>query len=292
MDPKRFDMVTRIFADRRASRRSALRAGAAGLVSTGLVAAGLSNTAQAQEASPEPAAGSAGKGKTLFVQTFQHGTIDPKAGEAGTWTLTLEEGLGQTIYFSDRPERSVGITPTEQFIQAIGFPGDNPPNAALVFETESGDVDITVVELFNPTYDVSTHTAIFDIQLLKEYAQLGVTLQEQPTEPPDAHAAFGAAHLFIDDCPDATMSCVSNECYPFETPLGGPYCEVIGTIDNGEHDGFCYSGLGVACLPCTPWFEYRSDALAHWSEECDARFPECNGNCRVYSVCTYGVPSC
>lgn len=292
MDPKRFDTVTRIFAERRASRRSALKAGAAGLISTGLVATGLSNAGHAQEATPEPAADSVGKGKTLFVQTYQQGKIDPKAGEAGTWTVTLEQGLGQTIYFTDRPERSAGITPTEQFIQAIGFPDSDPPNAALVFENGDGNVDISVVELFNPSYDAATQTAVFDIQLLKEYAQLGLTMQEQPTEPPDAQATFGAAYLFIDDCPDKTMYCVSGDCDPGETPLGGPYCEVIGTIENGEHDGFCYSGWGAACLPCSPWFEYRGDALAHWSAECDSRFAACNGSCRVYSVCSYGVPYC
>ena len=291
MTENSFDTITKLFASRRLTRRQAVK-GAAGVTATGLAVTGLSDSSKAQEASPVPDESLPKKGQTLFVQTYQQGSIDPKEGEAGTWTLTLEQGLGQTLYFSDRPERSVGITPSEQFINALGFPTDNPPNAALVFENESGNVDITVVELFNPQYDTATNTATYDIQLLKEYERLGITLQEQPSEPPDAHATFGATHLFIDDCPDGTLTCVSTECDPGETPLGGPYCEPIGTIDNSSHDGFCYSGWGAACLPCQPWYEYRSDAKAYWAGQCNQLFSACNGNCTLYSVCTYGIPHC
>ena len=41
----------------------------------------------------------------LFVQSFEGGSIAPKDGEDGTYTLTLEHGLGQTLYFADRPPR-------------------------------------------------------------------------------------------------------------------------------------------------------------------------------------------
>ncbi len=47
----------------------------------------------------------------LFVQSFQSGSIAPVDGAEGRYTVTLEQGLGQTIYFSDRPERIVGTEP-------------------------------------------------------------------------------------------------------------------------------------------------------------------------------------
>jgi hypothetical protein len=49
----------------------------------------------------------------LFIQSFQLGSIAAKAGEEGTYTLTLQEGLGQTIYLADR---IVGTVPTNRFI--------------------------------------------------------------------------------------------------------------------------------------------------------------------------------
>jgi hypothetical protein len=67
-------------------------------------------------------AGQAGeKVQFLFVQSFRSGSIAPKAGTDGAYTLTLEHGLGQKIYFSDRPERVVGADPTPQFLKGFGF---------------------------------------------------------------------------------------------------------------------------------------------------------------------------
>ena len=156
MTENSFDTITKLFASRRISRRQAVK-GAAGITASGLAATGLSDHSKGAGSIPVPDRALPEKGQTLFVQTYQQGSIDPKKGEAGTWTLTLEQGLGQTSLFPpDRPERSVGIAPSEQFIAALGFPAGNPPNAALVFENDSGNVDITVVELFNPTYDTTT----------------------------------------------------------------------------------------------------------------------------------------
>ena len=63
-------------------------------------------TVAAQDATPE--AMNDENTSYLFLQSFQSGSIVAKDGEADTFTLTLEQGLGQTIYFSDRPERIVG----------------------------------------------------------------------------------------------------------------------------------------------------------------------------------------
>jgi hypothetical protein len=149
MDAHRFDTLAKLFAQRRLSRRGAVKGAGAGL------AAGvLGSSASAQDATPPGdeatpvATDTVTKTAFLFVQSFQSGTITPKDSEDDRYTLTLEAGLGQTIYFSDRPERIVGATPTPQFLAGLGFPDDNPPNAALVVETGPGETDIAVVELF------------------------------------------------------------------------------------------------------------------------------------------------
>src|SRR4051794_39644520 len=102
MDPSPFDTIAKLFAARRVSRRTALARCGAGLAAGALAAAGLAATtrdrAAAQDA-PPPAGAAGEKAQYLFVQSFQSGSIAPKAGEEGTYTLTLEHGLGQTIYF-------------------------------------------------------------------------------------------------------------------------------------------------------------------------------------------------
>jgi hypothetical protein len=262
MDANRFDAVAKLFASRRASRTQA--------------------TAPAQDATPA-AGGTATKTQFLFLQSFRKGNLEPKPGVDGTWTLTLEQGVGQTIYFSNRPERVVGAAPTPQFLDGLGFPDDNPPNAALVFHDAAGNEDVTVVELFNPTYELDTNTATYDVQWLKEYQRLDLTLQETPEEPADAAVSFGPAHLFIDDCPESRMFCVPKQCPAWSTKRGQPGCEVFGIIESNEHDGWCYSWSAWACLPCQPWsFNYRSEAFAYWSVQCNRRFAACDGNCHLY----------
>src|SRR5262245_2098542 len=53
-----------------------------------------------QEATPTAWTGE--KVPYLFVQSFEGGTIAPTAGEDGTYTLTLDHGLGETLYFTVR----------------------------------------------------------------------------------------------------------------------------------------------------------------------------------------------
>jgi hypothetical protein len=211
MDPNRFDVISTFFAGRRLSRRHAAGEMAAGLAAGALTAVGLAGAAAAQNATPTTATDASTTPKEfLFVQSFQKGNIEPKFGVEGTYTLTLEQGLGQTIYFSDRPERIVGAVPTPDFLAGLGFPDDNPPNAALVLEAGPGNEDIAVVELFNPRYDIDSHTATYDIQVLQHDERLGMTFQEEPTDLAQLHPTFGAAHLFIDDCADGTVTCVSD----------------------------------------------------------------------------------
>ena len=277
MDPSRFDAISRTFAERKLTRRRALIQGSAGIAAGAVALSGLS--ASAQEATPADATGQE-KTEFLFVQSFQTGSIVPKDGEAGTWTLTLEQGLGQTVYFADRPERIVGAAPTDTFLKGLGFPKDNPPNAALLFEDENGNEDISVVELFNPQYDTSKHTATYDIQLLKEYEQIGLTFHQQPTEPPDAGATFGVAHLFIDDCADGQVACCSQwDRYYLE--CNNPYVGYFPSM------GYCFSSWSLHCEPCEPYghsIPACKDAddcpeYAYWATKCNDNFSDCNGIC-------------
>jgi hypothetical protein len=283
MNNSRFDGIAKHFANRRISRRQVLAQGGAGVAAGALAATGLSS-ATAQDATPTTAPDASHGPTMLFLQSFQSGSIAPKDGADGTYTLTLEHGLGQTIYFSDRPDRIVGATPTPKFLKALGFQPDNPPNAALVVQAAADDTDIAVLELLNPRYDEASHTATYDVTLLKDWERtLDVGFAEQPTDLAQLHPQFGAAHLFIDDCPDSDMNCI-------DYSVG----EVYGTIPNSDHNGYCWSGDQGACLPCTPWYEDfyedkdNSGAIPYWNDQCNQRFSKCNGNCTAFPICTQG----
>ena len=126
MDASHFDRVARLFADRRISRRAAMRQGGVGLAAAGLAAAGLS-AAAAQDATPVPT-GEKGEDDPafLFVQSFQSGTLVPKEGSSDTFALTLEHGLGHTVYFSDRPERIVGAIVDGDVPHPVSVRGGQP----------------------------------------------------------------------------------------------------------------------------------------------------------------------
>ena len=164
MDPNRFESITKLFASRRLSRRRVVAEAATGLAAGTATVAGLHMTTAAQEATPLPHADHGPA--MLFVQSFESGSIVPKAGEAGRYTMTLDRGLGETIYFSDRPDRIVGSTSTAAFLNGLGFLDDNPPNAAILTHNPDGASTLAVVELFNPIYDEETATLAYDVSVL------------------------------------------------------------------------------------------------------------------------------
>lgn len=156
MDSHGFDQLSNRLSGR-FSRRTALRGGSAGFAAVALGA--LAGSAAAQEATPAtqeatPVAGAATSTKTiyLFAQPFDSGTWSPNPGEPGTYLLTLKGDVGQTVYFSDRPERIFGLAPTQQFLDGLGFSPTNPPNAAIIAEAH-GDEDQLIIELHDPVYD-------------------------------------------------------------------------------------------------------------------------------------------
>jgi hypothetical protein len=281
MDPNRFDSLSRLFADRRLSRREAMIKGGTAVAATGLAASGLAHAA-AQEATPEVATDGGSTPELLFVQSFQAGSIAAKEGVDGRYTLTLEGGSGQTIFFSDRPDRVVGAEPTQDFLDTLGFPEDDAPNAALIIKNADETTDIAVIELFAPVYDEVTQGVTYEIEVLENWdEEMDLGLQEAPADLAALEPSFGAAHLFIDgilDCPDSDLICYPNG--------GGWQNGGVGRIPNADHDGFCVSSGTWFCYPCS-----SPAAGGNWADECNRRFDSCGGDCTYFPGCTSNLPS-
>ncbi|MDQ3493307.1 MAG: hypothetical protein M3452_08615, partial [Chloroflexota bacterium] len=114
MNPNRFDQISRRFSEQRLSRRTALGASlaAVAVTSTSLAVAQEATPAATPEPETAPSPVTEQPPTQLFVQSFQSGSIAPSTSEFGTHTVTLAQGMGQTIVFNDRPSREVGTSPT------------------------------------------------------------------------------------------------------------------------------------------------------------------------------------
>ncbi len=153
-------------------------------------------------------------------------------------------------------------------MEGLGFPDDNPPNAALVVETADGETEIAVVELFSPAYDEATHTATYEVAVLEEWeTELGVGLTQTPADLAAFGDRFGAAHLFIDDCADQLLICYTDPCNGVN----------VGSL--GVH-GMCWSWDDWTCHPCG----------IDWSgadSQCNATYSACDDVCATNwaSIC-------
>ena len=81
------------------------------------------------------------------------------------------------------------------------FDPSDPPNAALVIQTEDGTTDVVVLELTEPVYDAAAGTMAYVAMVLEGFAQLeasGAGFTEQPLPAASIPAAFGPSSLFID----------------------------------------------------------------------------------------------
>lgn len=282
MDPARFDRLTRHLAGR-TSRRTALGAALAGL---GLGALDRLVTAQDATPAPEVAPASDEGPVFLFVQTASsgRGELNPGAGTPavdGTPTpaggasilLTLEGHTGQTIYFSDRPDRIVGAAPTETFLDGFGFSNGNPPNAALVSEFRAGQ-GVVVLQLIEPTYDPDTGTLVYGAEVLEGYEgeSLMPVVADQVAER--LPAEFGPAALFIDDCPELTY------CWAYDYMESWKGWWRVGPIPMGAVPTR-WNLLYFGCF-------LNQDNLSAAAASCDEYF-----DCRHYNGCqpgtSYGV---
>jgi hypothetical protein len=275
MDASRFDRLTRLLGQR-ATRRAAI---GAALVGLGL---DLTSRAAAQDATPPPGATPAATGEKpvfMFVQTFGsgHGEVNPGSGTPiadGTPTpgggapflLTLEGHSGQTIYFSDRPDRIVGAAPTQDFLDGLSFTPENPPNAALVAEFASGQ-GVIVLELIEPVYDETADTLTYGAEGLQTFAgeRLEPVARDQVVER--LPAEFGPAALFIDDCPMYT------NCYRRIYIGDGVWGrELCGPIPGGPYKE-CWNLFAWGCVPCRDaWY---------WGQLVDSCVMAYHGGCEI-----------
>lgn len=255
MNPQSFDRMTQLFAHRR-SRRSALRGAAIGLGGFALAA-----PAGAQESSP---AVNPEKTIFLFLQSFDGGSLTPKAGEDGVYVLDLLGEHGRTIAFSDRPERIVASVPTSGFLEGLGFTPTNAPNAALVFEPSPGATDIIVLELLNPRHDPAGKTLSYDVRILDECAgDQAMGFKEIARLPDPAGEEFGAASLFIDDCADLVS------CY------FGPEAR-IGPLPGGPV-GTCWSWDNWLCKTDNP--NCNGPSTDYYDQLCNDTYTDCYNGC-------------
>lgn len=245
MSPEQFDRVTTRFAGLRLSRRMALTRGGAGLAGASLAALGA-GTIHAQDGTPEaaesvyPNAGHENP-EFLFVQSFDAGTYVPKDGDEGMFQLTLTGASSQTSYFSDRPDRVFGLASTASFLEGLGFTPENPPNAALVVETDSGEKDILILELLNPVYDEGTGTLTYDVRILADYEGVGLAYAALQQTDFDLDPAFGKGGLFVDGCNDGRVYCHQRN----RDGSMGPF---VGT---SPLTPFCFDLSTSKCLPCS-----------------------------------------
>ena len=270
MELQRFDQIAKLFAARR-TRRAAISTGV-GLAAAATLTPHLGHVA-AQDATPSasdaevpevktsttphPSADAPAKSEYLFVQPFSAGTWKPKDGEAGTFTLTLTGPAASTVYFSDRPERIFGTLPTHQFLETLGFTPDNPPNAALVARSESGEEDVVVIELFNPVYDETNGTLTYDAKLLADYSGEGLAHAAQRQSDFTLAESFAEGGLFIDDCSDTTGMCYQiingenrrggtitvGRCFNFDKFE----CELCGHGDDIHYGKVCHEAFPDHC---------------------------------------------
>lgn len=282
MNPMRVDALSRLLAERRLSRRQAMQQGAGALAAGTFATSGLAHAA-AQEATPAPFPSDPHPGadttgthpEFLFTQPFDAGAWEPKPGESGTYLLTLTGAAASTTYFSDRPERITGLAPTQMFLDALGFSPQDPPNAALVTQTEAGVQDVLVIELLNPVYDAAAGTLAYDARVLADYGERGLAYLAQQQTDYELAATFGAGSLFIDDCPNSTDYCYTYSGGPGNCTSSSQALTYVGAVTSGN----CYQVWPPGCPPC-----------GDYSRLCNQAYPSaCQGNC-FDDIAMCGIP--
>jgi hypothetical protein len=263
MDSIRFDRLARALAHNRLDRRAVLTGGSLGVA--GALVGSVAARAQGTPTAGNDMSAVAEDNATLFVQTAAGGTFlpntpaSPASTEHGTHLLTLAGHPGQTIGFSDRPQRNFGQLATPAFLESLGFTSDNPPNAALVVSTLAGEDDILVLELLNPTYDAAGQLLIYEANILGEYAGEVLAPVADRQQDQELASEFDHASLFIDDCADWTIACRDT------------HCNVVG--DLGSH-GMCWNWSAFECQPC-------GSSWAAMAQACNANFSDCQGQCNT-----------
>ncbi|MGH2618719.1 MAG: hypothetical protein ACRDJC_26115, partial [Thermomicrobiales bacterium] len=135
--------------------------------------------------------------EVLFVQSFTTGRLEP-GGAAGAAVLTLQGPVGETVYFTDRPDRGAGTIALQQFLDVLAQQEAEPLNAALVIDRDEGDA-VVIVELLAGTVD-EAGTVTYDVRVLTDPAAhpTDMTGTAEPLTEITAMMDFGSSHLFVD----------------------------------------------------------------------------------------------
>ncbi len=139
------------------------------------------------------------------------GVVNATGGTFDGDRLTLTGVPPSAVWFTDRPVRSAGFSPVEDFLPLF-FGESDPPNAALELTGADEGADIAVVELSDPSWDADRGELTFEARVIPElrpqrlevYASLNSYTERNDGDPP---ARFGTAALFIDaGVNEATLS--------------------------------------------------------------------------------------
>lgn len=135
----------------------------------------------------------------LFVQQASSGAL-ALGRDTMPDVLVLFGVDDATTWFTDRPRRDAGVMTTSAFLAAWGLGTDSfredPPNAALVLESDSGLRTVFAIEVFNPQYDSATGTLAYHIRPLAGNPPVLLTGSQRHVR--ESPAQFRNVSLFID----------------------------------------------------------------------------------------------
>jgi hypothetical protein len=159
-----------------------------------LCAAGMT-TVVAQDATPAAESNV----ELLFIQTYSAGTLSPSNDDPSLLTLTLEQGTGETIFLSDRPDRIAGSIKTDRFIEEFRKEtAQDPANAALVVNVSESEEAVYVVELLEMAYDPASGTVTYTVRILADPSALDLGFRTEPQQSVTSDQTYGTNTLFID----------------------------------------------------------------------------------------------
>ena len=106
-----------------------------------------------------------GDASFLYIQYSEKGSLVLVGdGDPNHYTLTLNDVVPVTTYFSERPRRIAGTVSMENFLALPElFNDDDPPNAAVsAINTADGSQGAVILELRNPVYDAQLDNLFYD----------------------------------------------------------------------------------------------------------------------------------
>lgn len=107
----------------------------------------------------------------LYVQTAETAVLKPVNAEKGQFTLTLQDMPPYVSYFSDRPNRLVGMVSIQDFLKVWNSQntqsfGKVPPNVTVsgikIHHFTRNKDEFFMVELSNPQYNAKDKTLTYD----------------------------------------------------------------------------------------------------------------------------------